>query len=51
MYQLTTEQKLENLNEVLALKEKKLQNLQKEIDGLRKKIERISSKNSQSQNN
>lgn len=49
MYSLTPEQKLSNLREALAQKETKLQNLQKEIDGIRKKIERISSKNSHSQ--
>lgn len=41
MYTLTKEQKKANLKEILALKEKKLANLQKEVEDLRKKIQKL----------
>lgn len=38
MYTLTPEQKISNLEELLEQKKKKISNLQKEVDGIEKKL-------------
>lgn len=41
MYKLTIEQKISNLQELLGPKKKKLTSLQKEIEGIESKIQRL----------
>jgi len=41
MYKLTKEQKIANYREILGAKEEKLKNLTKEVENLRKKIQKL----------
>jgi phage shock protein A len=45
MFKLTDEQKLANYEELLAQKRQKVQNLQKELEALEKKILKFRAKN------